>query len=131
RRLPPGRQWLLAAGLGPTLELVRALRFGERELGYLRSLGQFAREFIDYLASFRFSGDVDALPEGTVCFANEPILRVTAPLIEAQLLETVLLNQINFQTMIATKAARVVLAAGGGGVGAGERVVDFSPRRAH
>ena len=71
------------------------------------------------------------MPEGTVCFANEPLVRVTAPRIEAQLLETLLLNQINFQTMVATKAARIVLAAGGGEPGAGERVVDFSPRRDH
>ncbi len=131
RRLPPDREWLLAAGLGPTLELIRELRFGERELDYLRSLELFADDFIDYLAAFRFSGEVDAMPEGTVCFANEPLLRVTAPRIEAQLLETLLLNQINFQTMIATKAARIVLAAGGGRPGAGERVVDFSPRRDH
>ena len=131
RRLPPHRDWLLVAGLGPTLELVRRLRFGERELAYLRSLSLFRDQFLDYLAAFRFSGDVEAIPEGTVCFDNEPLLRVTAPLIEAQLLETLLLNQINFQTMIATKAARVVLAAGGGEPGAGERVVDFSPRRDH
>jgi nicotinate phosphoribosyltransferase len=131
RRLPPERNWLLAAGLGPTLELVRELRYGERELAYLRSLGLFEEEFLDYLATFRFSGDVEAIPEGTLAFANEPLLRVTAPLIEAQLIETVLLNQINFQTMIATKAARVVLAAGGGEPGAGDRVVDFSPRRDH
>ncbi|MDP9294559.1 MAG: nicotinate phosphoribosyltransferase, partial [Actinomycetota bacterium] len=85
----------------------------------------------DYLAGFGFSGDVDAIPEGTACFANEPILRVTAPLIEAQVLETLLLNQINFQTMIATKAARVVLAAGGGEPGAGGSIIDFSPRRDH
>ena len=131
RRLPPNRDWLLAAGLGPTLELVRALRFGQAEVDYLRSLDLFAKGFLDYLHGFRFSGDIDAIPEGTVCFANEPLVRVTAPLIEAQLLETLLLNQINFQTMIATKAARVVLAAGGGEPGAGDRVVDFSPRRDH
>ncbi len=131
RRLPPNRRWLLAAGLGPTLELIRRLRFGTRELDYLRSLGLFRETFLEYLAGFRFSGDIEAIPEGTVCFDNEPVVRVTAPLIEAQLLETVLLNQINFQTMIATKAALVVLAAGGGEPGAGERVVDFSPRRDH
>ncbi|HEY7151419.1 MAG TPA: nicotinate phosphoribosyltransferase [Solirubrobacterales bacterium] len=131
RRLPPNRDWLLAAGLGPTLQLVHALRFSQAEVDYLRSLDLFAESFLDYLRGFRFSGDVDAIPEGTVCFANEPLVRVTAPLIEAQLLETLLLNQINFQTMVATKAARVVLAAGDGEPGAGESVVDFSPRRDH
>src|SRR3954469_7834663 len=131
RRLPPRRDWLLAAGLGPTLELLRELHFGEAEIGYLRSLGIFRDEFLDYLARFRFTGGVEAIPEGTVTFANEPLLRITAPLIEAQLVETVLLNQINFQTMIATKAARIVLAAGGGAPGAGDCVVDFSPRRDH
>src|SRR5438477_73201 len=78
RRLPPRRDWLLAAGLGPTLELLRELRFGERELDYLRSLGLFDEEFLDYLGGFRFTGDVEAIPEGTVTFANEPLLRVTA-----------------------------------------------------
>jgi nicotinate phosphoribosyltransferase len=131
RKLPPNRAWLLAAGLGPTLELVSELRFGDEELAYLGSLGQFRDEFLEYLAGFRFSGDVDAMPEGMIAFPPEPLLRVTAPRIEAQLLETLLLNQINFQTMVATKAARVVLAAGGGEPGAGDRVVDFSPRRDH
>jgi nicotinate phosphoribosyltransferase len=130
RKLPPKREWLLACGLGPTLALVRALRFGDRELGYLASLG-FENRFLDYLRDFRFSGHVHALPEGTVCFANEPLLRVTAPRIEAQLLETLLLNQVNFQTMAATKAARIVLAAGGGEPGPGDSVFDFSPRRDH
>ena len=87
----------------------------------------FDEEFLSYLRGFRFKGDVDAMPEGTIAFANEPLVRVTAPRIEAQLIETLLLNQINFQTMIATKAARVVLAANG----AGEAIVDFSPRRDH
>jgi nicotinate phosphoribosyltransferase len=131
RRLPRNRDWLLAAGLGPTLELIRGLRFDERELEYLRSLGLFGDDFLDYLGSFRFSGDLEAMPEGTICFANEPLIRVTAARIDAQLLETLLLNQVNFQTMAATKAARIVLAAGGGEPGAGERVIDFSPRRDH
>jgi nicotinate phosphoribosyltransferase len=130
RKLPPNRDWLLAAGLGPTLRLVSELRFGAAELEYLGSLG-FGDDFLAYLSDFRFSGDVDALPEGTVCFANEPLLRITAPRIEAQLLETLLLNQINFQTMVATKAARVALAAGGGEPGAAASVIDFSPRRDH
>jgi nicotinate phosphoribosyltransferase len=130
RRLPVHRTWLLSAGLGPALRLVSELRFGEDELTYLGSLG-FDEEFLSYLSEFRFSGDVDAIPEGTVCFANEPLLRVTGPRIEAQILETLLLNQINFQTMVATKSARVVLAAGGGEPGAGDAVIDFSPRRDH
>ena len=130
RRLPAHRRWLLVAGLGPALALVRALAFRERELAYLAGLG-FDGAFLDYLEAFRFTGDVDAMPEGTIAFANEPLVRVTAPRIEAQLLETLLLNQINFQTMVATKAARVVLAAGGGRPGAGARLIDFSPRRDH
>jgi nicotinate phosphoribosyltransferase len=130
RRLPPHRDWLLAAGLGPGLSLVRGMRFGEAEVAYLASAG-FAADFLEYLRGFHFSGDIDAIPEGTVVFADEPLVRVTGPRIEAQLLETLLLNQVNFQTAIATKAARLVLAAGGGRPGAGWRVIDFSPRRDH
>jgi nicotinate phosphoribosyltransferase len=130
RKLPPNRDWLLVCGLGPTLRLITEMRFGERELGYLATLG-CNDDFLSYLAEFRFGGDIDAIPEGSIAYANEPLLRVTAPLIEAQLLETLLLNQINFQTMIATKAARVVLAAGGGAPGSGDDVIDFSPRRDH
>lgn len=129
RHLPARRQWLLTAGLGPALAIVGKMEFGEEELAYLHSLG-FADAFLDYLAQFRFSGDIDAMPEGTIAFAGEPLVRVTAPRVEAQLLETLLLNQINFQTMVATKAARIALAAGGGAP-AGERLVDFSPRRDH
>jgi nicotinate phosphoribosyltransferase len=113
------------------VRLIRELRFDRRSLDYLASLGRFDEAFLDYLSRFRFSGDIDALPEGTVCFAGEPLVRVTAPRIEAQLLETLLLNQVGFQTLVATKAARVVLAAGGGEAGSGERVVDFSARRDH
>jgi nicotinate phosphoribosyltransferase len=130
RHLPPHRHWLLAAGIGPALAIVERMRFGGRELAYLRELG-FAEPFLEYLEGFRFSGEVDALLEGTVAFAGEPLVRVTGPRIEAQLLETLLLNQVNFQTAIATKAARVVLAAGGGHPGRGGRVIDFSPRRDH
>ena len=130
RELPARRRWLLLAGLGPALRLVREMRFGERELRYLETIG-FRPPLLRYLESFRFTGDIDAIPEGTVVFPPEPLVRVTAPRIEAQLLETLLLNQINFQTAIATKAALVVLAAGGGEPGAGESVVDFSPRRDH
>ena len=129
RHLPPRRRWLLAAGVGPALAMVKAMQFGEEELAYARSLG-FGAGFLEYLARFRFSGDIDAMPEGTIAFAGEPLVRVTAGRVEAQLLETLLLNQINFQTMVATKAARLALAAGGGKP-AGERLVDFSPRRDH
>jgi nicotinate phosphoribosyltransferase len=129
RHLPPRRKWLLAAGLGPALSMVKAMRFGEQELAYALSLG-FGAGFLEYLARFRFSGDIDAVPEGTIVFAGEPLVRVTAGRVEAQLLETLLLNQVNFQTMVATKAARIALAAGGGEP-AGERLVDFSPRRDH
>jgi nicotinate phosphoribosyltransferase len=126
RRLPPNRDWLLVCGLGPTLRLIEEMRFGPRELEFLRSLN-CDDDFLAFLEGFRFSGDIDAMPEGTIAFAGEPLVRVTAPLIEAQLIETLLLNQINFQTMIATKAARVVLAAHG----EGNSVIDFSPRRDH
>jgi nicotinate phosphoribosyltransferase len=126
RKLPPNRDWLLVCGLGPTLRLIAEMRFGERELEYLGTLG-CDQGLLSYLEGFRFRGDIDAMPEGTIAFANEPFLRVTAPRIDAQLLETLLLNQINFQTMIATKAALVVLAANGDG----DSVVDFSPRRDH
>src|SRR3954452_24231052 len=125
-RIPPNRDWLLVCGLGPTLRLIAELRFGPREREFLRSL-KCDDDFLAYLESFRFTGDIDAMPEGTIAFANEPLVRVTAPLIEGQLIETLLLNQINFQTMIATKAARVVLAAHG----VGDSVIDFSPRRDH
>ena len=129
RHLPARRRWLLAAGLGPALSMVNAMKFDEEEQAYARSLG-FGRAFVEYLARFRFTGHVDAIPEGTIVFASQPLVRVTAPRVEAQLLETLLLNQINFQTMVATKAARIALAAGGGRP-AGERLVDFSPRRDH
>jgi nicotinate phosphoribosyltransferase len=130
RRLPPRRDWLMVAGVGPALELVSAMRFDRDDLRYLRER-DFPAEFLDYLGDFRFTGDIDAMPEGTVVFANEPVVRVTAPRIEAQLLETILLNQLNFQIAIATKAARIVLAIGGGVPGQGRRLVDFSPRRDH
>ena len=126
RRIPPNRDWLLVCGLGPTLRLIAEMRFGERELEFLRSM-KCDDDFLGYLEGLRFTGDVDAMPEGTIAFANEPLVQVTAPLIEGQLIETLLLNQINFQTMIATKAARVVLAAHGDG----DSVIDFSPRRDH
>ena len=128
RRLPPGRSYLVVAGLRQALEYLQSLSFGAAEVAYLRALPTFARvadDFFDYLRGFRFTGDVWAAPEGTVAFAGEPLLRVTAPLIEAQVLETQLLATINFQTLIASKAARVVEAARGRGV------IEFGARRAH
>jgi nicotinate phosphoribosyltransferase len=130
RKLPPTRDWLLAAGLGPALTMVREMRFGDEELAYLETLG-FEHGFLEYLAGFRFSGDVEAIPEGTVVFAGEPLVRVTAPRIEGQLLETLLLNQLNFQTAVATKAARIVLSIGAGLPDPDGRLIDFSPRRDH
>jgi nicotinate phosphoribosyltransferase len=130
RQLPAGRDWLLVAGLGPALRLLTEMRFGDGELRFLEQIG-FDAPLLRYLEKFHFSGEIDAMAEGTVAFAGEPLVRVTGPRIEGQLLETLLLNQINFQTTIATKAARIVLAAGGGEAGAGERVIDFSPRRDH
>ncbi len=128
RKLPERRSYLLVAGLAQALDYISRLRFTGRQIDYLRSLPSFKTvtdEFFDYLASFRFEGDIWAMPEGTIAFGNEPLLRVTGDVIEAQIVETYLLSTINFQTMIATKASRVVAAA------EGRSVVDFGTRRAH
>jgi nicotinate phosphoribosyltransferase len=128
RRLPQDRSYLIAAGLEQALDYVLNLRFKKKQLDWLRSLEAFQKidpGFFDYLAGFRFSGDVWAIPEGVPVFPLEPVMQVRAPLIEAQILETYLLTIFNMQTMIATKAARVVDAAHGKGV------IDFGARRAH
>jgi nicotinate phosphoribosyltransferase len=125
RELPPNRNFLVFAGLEPVLEYLESLRFTPEALDYLKSLKLFSNRFLSYLERFRFTGDVWAVPEGEIIFPPEPLLELCAPRIEAQIVETFLLNQINFQTMIASKAARVVLAA------QGRAVVDFSPRRDH
>lgn len=128
RRLPAQRSYLLVAGLAQVVEYLQQLSFSAEEIAYLRGLPVFAHvaeSFWDSLRDFRFSGAVWALPEGTVAFANEPLLRVTAPLIEAQLAETFLLSTINFQTLIATKAARIVESA------QGRNVIEFGARRCH
>ncbi len=125
RRLPVNRSFLIAAGLHDILEYIRALRFTPDGLRYLRSLRIFSGEFLRYLAAFRFTGDIWAMPEGRVFFAGEPVVRVTAPVMEAQMIEGFLLNTINLQTMIASKAARVVQAA------EDRAVYDFSLRRTH
>lgn len=125
RHLPAQWGFLLAAGLDDALRYLEGLRFREADLAYLERTGLFTSAFLDWLRGFRFTGTVRALPEGTVCFPQEPLLEVSAPLIEAQLVETALLNQVHFQTLIASKAARCVLAA------EGRRLVDFGLRRTH
>lgn len=116
--------YAVVAGLEQVIDYVSNLRFTQEDLSYLRSLKIFDEAFIQYLASFRFTGEILALPEGTIVFPNEPIIRVIAPIMEAQLLETAMLNIINHQTLIATKAARVVQAAGD------DTVLEFGLRRA-
>ena len=125
RALPPERNFLLAAGLEQAVEYLLALRFPAEDLDWLASTGRFDAGFLDSLRDFRFTGDVDAMPEGTLAFADEPLLRVTAPLREAQFVETRLLNLVHLQTLVASKAARCVLAA------AGRPLIDFGLRRAH
>jgi nicotinate phosphoribosyltransferase len=125
RRLPKRRNFLLACGLDTVLGQLEGLRFSDEDLAYLASLGPFRSEFLQWLADFRFTGAVDAVPEGTPVFANEPILEVIAPLPEAQLVETLVMNQVHVQTVIASKAARLVTAA------RGRPVVDFGARRMH
>jgi nicotinate phosphoribosyltransferase len=128
RHLPPGRGYLLVAGLEQAVEYLRGLRFDGASIDHLRALPTFSGvgvRFWEFLRALRFTGDVNAMPEGTVAFANEPLVQVRAPMIEAQLVETFLLATINHQTSIATKAARVVDAA------AGKGVIEFGARRAH
>ena len=124
RRLPPNRGYLMFAGLEQALQYLSNVKFTEEHLRYLKTQG-FSQPFLDYLRDFKFTGDVWAAPEGTVAFPCEPLIRVTAPIIEAQLAETFLLNTVNLQTMIATKAARVVNAA------RGKAVIEFGLRREH
>jgi nicotinate phosphoribosyltransferase len=125
RRLPVERGFLVAAGLADALEYLRGFRFSPDALDYLRSLGRFEPAFLSHLKSLRFTGQVRAMREGTLVFAEEPLLEVTAPLIEAQLLETALLNFCHLQTLIASKAARAVLAA------KGRSLAEFGLRRSH
>lgn len=125
RKLPEERNFLLAAGLEQTLEYLETLRFTDEELTWLERCGRFHPRFVASLADLRFTGDVAAMPEGTVFFPNEPVLRVTAPLREAQLVETRIINLLQYQTMVASKAARVRLAA------TDHLLVDFGLRRSH
>jgi nicotinate phosphoribosyltransferase len=128
RRLPAHRNYIIAAGLPQVVDYLTGLRFTDDEIAYLRSLPQFAGAsagFFEYLRVFRFTGDLFAVPEGTVLFEGEPLLMIRAPIIEAQIPETYLLSAFTFQTLIASKAARCVSAASGRGV------VEFGTRRAH
>jgi nicotinate phosphoribosyltransferase len=128
RRLPANRNYVIAAGLPQVVDYLTGLRFTNDEIAYLRSLPQFAGAstgFFDYLRTFRFTGDLFAVPEGTVLFAGEPMLTVRAPIMEAQIPETYLLSAMTFETLIASKAARCVAAA------ESRSVVEFGTRRAH
>ena len=125
RKLPTTRRFLVAAGLAQALEFLETAHLTDAELAWLEESGRFDAAMLKMLAAWRFRGDVDAVPEGTVVFADEPILRVTAPIAEAQLVETRLLNIVHLQTLVASKAARYRLAAGD------RRLLDFGLRRAH
>ncbi len=125
RKLPPQRNFLVAAGLQQAIEFLETLSFDDAEIEWLRGQGSFSPKLIETLRHWRFTGDVDAMAEGTVFFADEPILRITAPLPQAQFVESRLLNLVHLQILIASKAARVMLAA------TGKLLVDFGMRRAH
>ncbi|SHK36348.1 nicotinate phosphoribosyltransferase [Thermocrinis minervae] len=125
RKLPPNRNFLVSCGLETLVERIQNFRFTDRELKYLKSLGIFEEDFLDYLESFSFSGDLYAIEEGRVVFQNEPMVQIEAPLIEAQMLETLVINTIHFQTLIASKAVRSFL------VSQGKQLIDFGLRRAH
>lgn len=125
RDLPPGRGYLVAAGLTQVLDYLHQARFDADEIQWLRQDGRFTEPFLDWLRAFRFRGEVHAMAEGTVFFPEEPILRVTAPIRQAQLVETRIINLLQYQTLVATKAARCVTVA------PGKLLVDFGLRRAH
>ncbi len=123
RKPPADRSFFIASGLYEALNILKSFSFSKDELSYLASLNIFPDDFLEFLRGLCFKGDVWAIPEGTVFFPNEPVLEVTAPLIQAQLVETLIINAINLETMIASKAARCVLAA------KKRAVIDFSARR--
>ena len=125
RSLPARRGFLLAAGLHQALDFLENLRFSSAEIEWLKNTGRFNKNLLEYLGDFRFTGEVHAISEGTAFFADEPILRITAPLPQAQLVESRLINILHFQSLVAAKAARCVLAA------PGKLLVDFGMRRAH
>lgn len=125
RKLPPRRRFLMAAGLAQAVKFLEEVRFAASDLDWLNRTGRFSADFLSYLGGFHFTGDVDAMAEATVVFPNEPLLRVIAPLPQAQFMETRLINLMQLQTVVASKAARMVLAA------PGRTLIDFGFRRAH
>ncbi|MCM8795796.1 MAG: nicotinate phosphoribosyltransferase [Candidatus Omnitrophica bacterium] len=125
RELPPNRSYLVFCGLDDILSYIKNLKFTKEDLDYLRKQKLFPDDFLKYLSNFKFQGDIWAMPEGTIFFAKEPVIRVTASIIEAQIMESFLLNTVNLQSMIASKASRIVEAA------RGREVFDFSLRRTH
>jgi nicotinate phosphoribosyltransferase len=125
RKYPANRGYFVFMGLADVLEYLEAFRFLPGDIDYLRSLRRFDEGFLEYLGNLRFSGSVRAMPEGAIFFVNEPVIEVTAPVLEAQLLETFIVNQVNMQSILTTKAARVIHAA------RGKQVVDFAARRTH
>ena len=124
RKNPCDGGYAICCGLEQVIDYIKNLRFSTEDIAYLRSLKIFDEDFLEYLANFRFSGDIYAIPEGTVVFPREPLLKVIAPIMEAQLVETTILTILNHQSLIATKAARVVYAAKGDGI------MEFGLRRA-
>ena len=125
REYPPDRGYLVVAGVDDALDCLEALSFDTDSIEYLRSTGIFTADFLDHLRDFRFSGSVRTMPEGSLFFANEPVLEVTGPIIAAQLAETIVMNQVQYQTLLATKSARCV------DVAQGRPIADFAARRTH
>lgn len=125
RDLPPNRAYFVSAGLQSILAVIEDFHFDKTSIDYLRSLGRFPDGFLNYLKTVRFTGSIRAIPEGRIFFPNEPILEVTAPIVEGQLLETIILNTLHLEIMVATKASRCLHAA------QGRALIDFSPRRTH
>ena len=125
RDYPPDRGYMVAAGIDDALDCLEGLAFDKASVDYLRTTGIFTDDFLEYLADFRFTGHVRAMPEGTLFFADEPVMEITGPIIAVQLVETIVINQIQYQSLLATKSARCVQAA------QGRAIADFASRRTH
>ena len=125
RNLPKNRNFLVSAGIDDIIKIISEFHFTDDDIKYLKSLKLFSDDFLDYLKNFKFKSDVWAIPSGQIYFPNEPVIRITADRISAQLLETIILNQFNFQSMIASKCARIIISS------RGIPCIDFSPRRDH